>query len=154
MAHRTNQQQEFRNANGQHTRHNCVIYPSELVPLPRFGKWLQIHVRLLRAAGFPIPEDVVKLSAPPSKIVTLYNKLWAYGAHFRCDTLELSSHATYDSGVALLESEIVDGSFDVGILSAMYMVSFGSLNVVLMKLSWLKHYDQGRRCIKKDSNGF
>lgn len=34
------------------------------------------------------------------------------------------------------------------------MVSFALLNVVVMKLSWMKHFDQGRRCIKRESHGF
>lgn len=54
----------------------------------------------------------------------------------------------------MLESEVVTGSIDVGILEDVYMVSFGSLNVVVMKILWLKHVDQGRRCIKKDAVGF
>lgn len=108
----------------------------------------------MRASGFPIPEDVAKLSAPPSKVVTSYKKLWAYAVHYRCDSNESASYATYDCGVSLLESEVVTDSIDVGILEDIYMVSFGSLNVVVMKISWLKHVDQGRRCIKKDAAGF
>lgn len=137
-----------------HMRNARIMYPENLQSLPRFGKWLSHHVRQLRASGFPIPEDVVKLSAPPSRVVTSYKKLWAYAAHYRCDTNDSASHATFDSGVSLLESEVVPGSIDVGILEDVYMVSFGSLNVVVMKISWLKHVDQGRRCIKKDSQGF
>lgn len=96
----------------------------------------------------------MRLSAPPSKVVSSYSKLWAYAAHYRCATSDPSSHATYNCEVSLLESEVVDGSIDIRFLDAVYMVSFGSLNVVVMKVAWLKDVDQGQHCIKKDSYGF
>lgn len=53
-----------------------------------------------------------------------------------------------------MESEIVPGSIDVGILQDIIMVSFGPLNVIVMKVCWLKHTHEGRRSIKKDAHGF
>lgn len=152
-AHRSRGRQRYREMHRGHTQNGRFHYPRELQALPAFGKWLKGHVRELRSSGFPIPEDVVKLYAPPSKVVSSYSKIWAYGAHYRCGD-DISPHATYDSGVALIDSEVVPGAIDVSILDAVYMVTFGSLNVVVLKLSWLKHVDQGRRCIKRDAAGF
>lgn len=80
--------------------------------------------------------------------------MWAYGHHFRCDTGETASHTSYDAGVAVMESETVPGSIDVGSLEDILMVSFGPLKCVVMRVSWLKHVHEGRRTIKKDADGF
>lgn len=145
---------EVSEANRAHMRNNRIFYPSDLQTLLPFGKWLQRHVDQLRATGFLIREDVVKLSAPLSKFMASYNNLWAYAACCRCNTTHPSSHATCDSGVSLLESEFVRGSIDLAILEAKYLVSFGLLNVVVIKVNWLEYLDQGRHYIKKDYHGF
>lgn len=153
-AARNRERQIFRDLNRVHVRNNRFRYPEELQMLPSFPKWLRSHVRELRANLFPIPADVVRLSSLPSEVVSSYPKLWAYGAQFRCDTRSPSTHITYNSGVAVLDSEVVSGSMDVGVLERVYMVAYGSVNIVVMQVAWLKHLDQGRRCIKKDPYGF
>jgi hypothetical protein len=136
------------------TSNNCWVYPPELQILPPFSKWINKHVRDLHYAQFPIPEDIVRLSSPPSKIAIAYRKMWAYGAYYRCFEEECVGHRTYDSGVAVDESEITGNDIDVGILTNILMVSFGTLSTVIMKVSWIKNIDQGRRIVKKDSSGF
>lgn len=54
----------------------------------------------------------------------------------------------------MTESECVPGSIDVGILQKIYLVAFGPLNMIILKVSWLKHVDHGCRTIKKDAAGF
>lgn len=86
-------------------------------------------------------------------MVACYTKMWSYGAHLRCDTGDSSSHVTYDSGIGVMESETVEGSIDVGVLSKIYLVAFGSLSVIVLKVSWIEHLNQGRRTIRKDPAG-
>lgn len=148
------ERQHFRDANRTAVRGSRFNYPDHLQALPSFAKWLRSHVQMLRGNSFPIPADVVRLSSLPSEIVSSYNKMWAYGAHFRCDSGNPISHVTYDSGVAVLDSEVVQDSMDVGVLERIYMVSYGAMNVVVMRVSWLKHFNQGRRCIMKNAYGF
>lgn len=53
-----------------------------------------------------------------------------------------------------MESETVHGSIDVGVLSKIYLVAFGSLSVIVLKFSWIQHLNQGRCTIQKDPSGF
>lgn len=131
-----------------------LIYPLELQVLPSFSKWLYRHVRNLRDSGFPIPEDIVRLSCLPSKVVASYRTMRAYGAHYRCDDEESITHATYNSGIAVMESGDLEQAINVGILRQIFLVYFGSLTVVVLKVSWIKQTDQGRRAIKRDNLGF
>jgi hypothetical protein len=80
--------------------------------------------------------------------------MWTYGAYFRCEEEESSSHGTYDSGVALDETETSANGIDVGTLRKIFMVPFGTFTTVVMKISWIKNIDQGRHTIKEDSSGF
>lgn len=149
------ERQRFRDANRVHARGNRFTYPSDLCALPSFASWLRSHVQALRCNSFPIPTDVVRLSAAPSKFVSSYSKMWAYGAHFRCDFGDIgATHATCDFGIANLDSDCAQGSIDVGVLERIYMASYGSLKVVVMRVSWLQHVHQGQRCIKRDPYGF
>lgn len=109
---------------------------------------------MLRASRFPILEDLVRISSPPSPMVATYRRMWSYGAHFRCDNPESSSHVTYDSGIGVTDSECVSGSIDVGVLNKIYLVAFGCMSIIVMKVSWIQHVNQGRRTIRKDRGGF
>ena len=62
-------------------------------------------------------------------------------------------HATFDFGIALRSDE-GENSIDVGILKQIVMMDYGELKPVLMKVSWVKHTNQGERTIKKDRHGF
>lgn len=119
--------------------------------LPPFSKWLYGHVRNLRAVGYPIPEDIVRLSCLSSKVVASYRRMRAYGAHFRCDNEQSVAHVTFDSGVVVMDHKGMEDSIQVGILRHIYLVYFGSLTVMVMKMSWMKQTDQGRRTIKQDN---
>jgi hypothetical protein len=131
----------FRAAHRVATQNNRWVYPRELQILPPFSKWINKHVQDLRYAQFPIPEDIVQLSSPPSKIAIAYRKMWAYGAYYRCSEEECVGHGTYDSGIAVDESEIARNGIDVGILTNILMVSFGTLSTIVMKVSWIKNVD-------------
>lgn len=87
-------------------------------------------------------------------MVATYTKMWSYGAHLRYDTGDASSHVTYYSGIGVLEREFVEGYIDVGVLDKIYLVAFGSLSVIVLKISWIQHMNQGRRAIRKDLFGF
>lgn len=152
MAQRQAARATFRLANrGEGSR---LTYPAELQLLPSFSKWLGRHVRLLREIGFLIPEDIVRLSCLPSKVVASYRRMRAYGAHYRCDNEHSIVHATYDSGVVFTDNKGEHNSIDVGVLRQILLVYFGSLTVVVFKVSWIKQTDQGRRAIKRDNHGF
>lgn len=87
-------------------------------------------------------------------MVASYTRMMAYGAHLRCDNADAGCHVTYDSGIGVTESECVPGAIDLGILRKIYLVAFGSLNVIVLKVSWIQHMHQGRPTIKKDVAGF
>ena len=80
--------------------------------------------------------------------------MWAYGAHFCSDVEEGTGHVTCDSGIAHITDESLEDVIDVGILKSILLVSFGSMNVVLMEGKWFKKIDQGRALIRKDRYGF
>lgn len=143
----------FRIAQSNAPQNRRFPYPAELQSLPPFSKWLRQHKISLPASGFPIPKDVVRLSCPPSPQVASYRRMMAYGAHLRCESGDTSSHITYDSGVAVMESEHVAGSINVGVLTKIYVVASGSLNAIVLKVGWVQHLHQGRCTIRKDSNG-
>lgn len=151
---RNRARQQFQDANRGHALNNRFTYPSDLWPLPTFTKWLRNHVQVLRRTLFPILADVVRLSSLPSKVMSSYNKMWAYKAHFRCHNGNPASYVSYNHGVGVLESEIMHDSMDVGVLERIYMVSYESLNVVVMRVTRVKHYNHGRGCIKKNQYGF
>ena len=72
-------------------RHNGSTryrYPSDLLPMPPFSYWLYDHVRRLRAEGFPVPRNLVRLSCQPSAWATRWHRMYVRGAHFRCHRSE------------------------------------------------------------------
>lgn len=133
---------------------NGWVYPPHVQSLPPFSHWLRSHVIALRQDRFPIPQTVVQLSCPPSKVSTSYKHMWAYGAHYRVEGEDQGSHGTFDSGVAIFPSDNDSSGPDVGTVQKIYLVSFSGFNVVLMKVSWIKKQDQGRRTIRQDALGF
>ena len=131
------------------------MYPPALSLLPAFPAWLHNHVRELRRDGFPLSEDLVRLSSPPSEFADSYRYMHAYGALYRCQVGESSTnHVTFDSGIARRLSEQQTSGIDVGVLRELLMVEYGALKPVVMKVSWIKHREEGRRTIKRDPHGF
>ena len=97
----------------------------------------------------------MQLSVPPLSMAESYAYMWAYGALFRCNLEdEEASHATFDCGVCTLVSKRDPDSIEVGIFKRILRVSFSGWNMIIMKVKWLKHEDEGRRCLKRDSMGF
>lgn len=142
----------------RHQRRNPgsnLVFPNELAALPIFSVWLQGHVRSLREQEFPLEEKLIQLSVPSSSMAESYSYMWAYGALFRCNLEEdATSHATYDCGVCTLVSERDPDSIEVGILKNILRISFSGWNMIIMKIEWLKHEDEGRSSLKKESMGF
>ena len=80
--------------------------------------------------------------------------MWAYGAHYTCNNEESPSTVAYDCGIAAIPPSPVCIEIDVGILRNIILVTYMGLNCVVMEGSWIKLVDQGRRVVKKDSQGF
>jgi hypothetical protein len=81
--------------------------------------------------------------------------MWAYGAHYRCDSeTEGPSHVIFDSGIAHITDETLASNIDVGILRSIVMVNFGSMSTVVMEGSWIAAWHEGRANVKKDPYGF
>ena len=131
------------------------MYSKNLENLLLFSAWFQRHVRQLMAESFPIPKDVICLSSPPSKIVQSYQSMSAYGALYRCQCdKSASGNVAFDSGMALVERKTVAESIDIGVLKQILVVDYGPLKPVVMRAEWMKHMDEGRRTMQKDSHGF
>ena len=131
------------------------VYPAELSSLPRFPAWLRAHVMDLRRDGFPLPPDLVRLSYPPADHADSFKYMHAYGALYRCQPGDtLPNHVTFDAGIARMLSEQETEGIDVGVLKDILMVDYGLLKPVVLKVSWVKHRDEGRRSIRRDGHGF
>ena len=111
-------------------------------------------MKSLREADFPVPMAVINLSQPPDSRALKYRAMWAYGAHFRSNIPDGIGHVTFDSGIAHITDEGLEDVIDVGILKSILLVTFGSMNVVLMEGRWFKKIDQGRASTKRDRYGF
>ena len=123
--------------------------------MPPFTDWLYSHVRRLRAEGFPLLQNVVRLFCHPSTSATTWHRMYVQGAYFRCHIGEgsLPPHATFDCGIVVKNNE-GQHTIDVGILKQVLMLDYGDLKLVMMKVSWVKHTRQGQSMIKKDRHGF
>lgn len=131
-------------------------YPEHLAnPFPPFSTWLYLHIRTQRNENqFPIPQELLWISCPPSDQALAYRHMWAYGCHYRCDDESGPTHVTYDSGVASLSSSNSNTVMDVGVLKSILLVTYGGANFCVMKCSWIAPTDEGRRTIRKDNSGF
>jgi hypothetical protein len=80
-----------------------IVFPKHLQEdTPSFAQWLQVHVREQQLAGVVIDPDVVCLSCPLALKAYKYEKMWAYGNHFRVDIEIGPQHLTYSFGVACI----------------------------------------------------
>ena len=152
------QRQVFKDARARYRstlRGRAGPFPPHLVdPFPKFGTWLNNHVRMLRDEGFPISTELESLHCLPSEFVTSYQAMWAYGAHYVCTSECGPGYVSFDSGIAAIPPDSEDRTIDVGILRDIIRVSYGDVNCALMQGSWIKSRDQGRSVIRKDRYGF
>ena len=157
----TEQKRLFKQARSEFSRNirrrqgSQIIYPEELAtPFPSFAQWLNAHVRSLKDDNFPVSRELESLHCPPSEFALSYNAMWAYGAHYVCNSESGSSPIAFDCGIASIPPSATSTEIDVGILRNILMVSYLGLNCVVMEGSWIKTTDQGRRVVKKDPLGF
>jgi hypothetical protein len=141
---------------GERPAGRAVIYQPELQgPFPKFSTWLYSHVQRLRHENFPTPTEVVNLSCGPDPIAWSLHSMWAYGAHYRCDSEEGGpSHVTFDSGIAHIMEETLCSQIDVAILRSILLVSFGSFSCVVLEGSWISGKHEGKDNVRKDCHGF
>ena len=59
-------------------------------------------------------------------------------------------HVTFDCGIVHITKETLNSKIDVGILRSILMVTFGSMNCVVMEGSWVAHKHQYHTNVKKD----
>ena len=78
-----------------------------------------------------------------------------YGALYRCQASDyLPNHVSFDAGITRKLSEQDPTGVDIGVLKDILMVDYGPLKSVVMKVSWVKHRNEGSSTIKKDRHGF
>ncbi len=71
---------------------------------PTFANWLLNVVKMETINCVEVDLDVLHFSHPPNHIAYTYKNMWAHKNHYWVDENEgCMAHATYDSGVALLE---------------------------------------------------
>lgn len=132
-----------------------IQYPPELAEsFPNFSTWLNAHVRDLKDAQFPVSAELESLHCPPSRHACSFSAMWAYGAHFECNSETGTSRVAFDSGIAAIPPSATCTEIDVGILKNIILVTYGGVNCVVMEGSRIKSRDQGRRVVRKDSYGF
>ena len=155
------QKQEFKSrrtafANSLRRQRRAPIqYPPELAqPFPKFPVWLNSHVRGLKEAQFPISPELESLHCHPSQHALCFDRMWAYGCHYSCNSEAELSTVAFDNGIAAIPPSATCTEIDVGILRNIILVNYGAVTCVLMEGSWIKTRDQGRRVVRKDSSGF
>ncbi len=110
--------------------------------------------------------DVMHFSHPPNSIAYTYKSMWAYGNHYWVDEHEgRMVHATYDSGVACIFKQgsqcssqnmniVVANLHYIKVLKEIIAVSYGRLQLVLMKSLWILVHTCGNATVKQDEYGF
>ena len=123
--------------------------------------WMRNHIHsMVLDMSDPNEADTVLISNPPSLKCRRYNKMTAYGNHWRIDNDTNRSMTNYDSGVACFEAnEQSSGSGKdyVGILQDILVLDYGAVKtpVVLFSCLWKKRHDNhNRSTYVRDSDGF
>ena len=80
--------------------------------------------------------------------------MWAYGAHYVCNSESGPSSIAFDCGIASIPPSPTCTKIDVEILWDIVTVTYLGLSCVVMEGSWIKSIDQGRKVVKKDPLGF
>ena len=76
-----------------------IEYPQTLRLLPKFEVWLVSAIQVAMDSGEEVAPDVIDISIGPTRMVTSYRSMWAYGNHFRVKSAERNL-TTVDWGVA------------------------------------------------------
>ena len=91
----------------------------------------------------------------PHPIMLTHTKNACIWRLYRCLTRDtLPSHVTFDAGIARKLSKHDDEGVDIGILKDILMVDYGALKLVVMRVSWVKHGNEGWSTIRKDCHDF
>ena len=130
-----------------------------------FGPWLRRRCAGMTSLEKDEQPELMALTLHPSKKVCAFKSMTSFGSHYRVDMEEgAMRHVTYDSGVAELKSVVpaqpsTDNAVQVelvrvGVLKNIWVLNYGSLNIVLMVVSWVaKHIDEEPR-LRRDLHGF
>ena len=130
-----------------------------------FHTWLRSHCALLHSTDINIEEDLMALSRPPLRKSCSFRSMTSFGSHFRVELEESGvQHVTFDAGVAELSmrgqhSDVSDNGavvelVRVGILKDIVVLTYGTLNLVLMVVSWVPKDTALRPTMRRDAHGF
>lgn len=148
------------NLNREYEREAAVA--ATVGPFPR---WLSARCSLLPDGAAADMEDLRALSHGPSTRVCSFRSMVSHGSHYRVEEEEGSgSHVTYDCGVAELQARSGGGGClsetngvelrRVGTLKDILVLNYGTLNRVLMAVSWLTEHTELQPRLRRDAHGF
>lgn len=133
-------------------------------PTEAFPRWLMARCALLPDGADPDVEELRALSRGPSIRVCSFRSMVSHGAHYRVEEGGGEAHVTYDCGVA--ELQVCRGGRGclnqssgvelkrVGTLKDILVFNYGSLNLVLMAVSWLTEHTEEQPRLRRDAHGF
>lgn len=130
-----------------------------------FNIWLRERCALLTDGTGNDVQEVVMLSMLPSRRVCSFKSMTSYGSHYRVEGEEEGMpHVTYDCGVAELqvlpegeacsEQGGVVELIRVGTLKDILVFTYGSINLVLMVVSWVAKDTEMQPRLRRDAHGF
>ena len=133
--------------------------------IPPFYVWLRMRGELGTGVHGLVGEELLALSCPPSRRACSFRSMTSFGSHYRVDLEEAGErHVTFDSGVAELDICGVRGEaanngtmvelVRVGILKDILVLRYGSLDMVLMVVSWVAKDTEHRPRLRRDAHGF
>ena len=107
----------------------------------------------------------MSLSCPPLRKTCSFKSMTSFGSHFRVELEESGAqHVTFDAGVAELsvggshsgsaETGVVVELVRVGTLKDIVVLTYGTLNLVLMVVSWVPKDTVSRPTMRRDAHGF
>ena len=110
-------------------------------------------------------EELQALSCPPSRRACSFKSMTSFGSHYKVELEEEGEHhVTFDSGVAELDFRGDRGDpainnamvelVRVGILKDIVVLRYGTLNIVLMVVSWVAKDTEESPRLHQDAHGF
>ncbi|KAG0504774.1 hypothetical protein M758_2G127700 [Ceratodon purpureus] len=144
----------------------CIAYEARTRRrFTRFPQWLEERVQEMANNGERPHVSLVTMSKLPSRHVSHFASMYAYGSHFRVDDEAGQSHISFDSGVACIATQTCRSSISdqnpvaadlkyVGIIKDIIQVEYGHIKYVTLKCSWIRPQLEGFRTIREDEHGF
>jgi hypothetical protein len=142
-------------------RRQQYLYPPHLLhDLPDFVEWLAEYTTNLVNAegGRNVDIELQRLSALPSRHAETYQRMWAYGNHYRVlnDGAE-HGFVTQDYGIASIfgaEEGQSAGLSMVGVLKEIIVVRYSAQRRVVFRGYWIRNDLGPRSSTKIDQYGF